>query len=87
MCVLNSPTPQTLLSYPQVLVTPHSAFLTHEALHNIATTTCQNIADFALGRALLNEVKLAPSSPLAPAEAVPSSALVSSAVVGSDPRL
>ncbi|GIM00560.1 hypothetical protein Vretimale_5555, partial [Volvox reticuliferus] len=54
---------KTLLSYPQVLVTPHSAFLTQEALFNIATTTCQNIADFVLGKPLANEVKL-PSPPV-----------------------
>lgn len=33
----------TLMAYPQVLVTPHSAFLTHEALDNIAKTTVENI--------------------------------------------
>ncbi|PNH07943.1 2-hydroxyacid dehydrogenase 1, partial [Tetrabaena socialis] len=48
---------KTLLSYPQVLVTPHSAFLTKEALTAIAATTCQNIADFVLDRPLVNEVK------------------------------
>ncbi len=40
-----------------MLVTPHSAFLTREALTNIATTTCQNIADMVLGRELPNEVR------------------------------
>lgn len=40
-----------------MLVTPHSAFLTREALINIATTTCQNIADMVLGRELANEVR------------------------------
>ncbi|EFJ43869.1 hypothetical protein VOLCADRAFT_65549, partial [Volvox carteri f. nagariensis] len=58
----------TLLSYPQVLVTPHSAFLTQEALFNIATTTCQNIADFVLGKPLVNEVK--PPAPATVAETV-----------------
>lgn len=33
----------TLMAYPQVLVTPHSAFLTQEALDNIAKTTVDNI--------------------------------------------
>ncbi len=46
-----------LLSYPQVLVTPHSAFLTHEALKNIADTTIASLKDFALGRPLACEVK------------------------------
>lgn len=40
----------------QVIVTPHSAFLTKEALANIATSTCQNIADYLMGRPLVNEV-------------------------------
>ncbi|KAG2493320.1 hypothetical protein HYH03_008455 [Edaphochlamys debaryana] len=53
-----------LTSYPQVLVTPHSAFLTREALSNIAATTVQNIADFKLGRPLVCEV-----TPPAPAPA------------------
>lgn len=44
----------------QVLVTPHSAFLTHEALRNIASTTIHNISSCVLGKPLgpdnLNEV-------------------------------
>eukprot|EP01026_Neomeris_dumetosa_P034795 TRINITY_DN2787_c0_g1_i5.p1 TRINITY_DN2787_c0_g1~~TRINITY_DN2787_c0_g1_i5.p1 ORF type:complete len:399 (+),score=45.85 TRINITY_DN2787_c0_g1_i5:124-1320(+) len=47
-----------LRSLPNVVVTPHSAFLTEEALDNIATTTIQNIKQFALGQELANEVKL-----------------------------
>ncbi|KAF5836791.1 putative D-lactate dehydrogenase [Dunaliella salina] len=47
-----------LLSYPQVLVTPHSAFLTNEALHNIATTTVNNITNWVLNEPLgRNEVE------------------------------
>ena len=46
---------------PQVLVTPHSAFLTEEALANIAATTVDNIAAWAAGRPLANEVL--PASP------------------------
>ena len=45
----------------QVIVTPHSAFLTREALANIATTTCQNIADWKLGKPIGNEVKAQPA--------------------------
>nr|4ZGS_A Chain A, Putative D-lactate dehydrogenase [Chlamydomonas reinhardtii]4ZGS_B Chain B, Putative D-lactate dehydrogenase [Chlamydomonas reinhardtii]4ZGS_C Chain C, Putative D-lactate dehydrogenase [Chlamydomonas reinhardtii]4ZGS_D Chain D, Putative D-lactate dehydrogenase [Chlamydomonas reinhardtii]4ZGS_E Chain E, Putative D-lactate dehydrogenase [Chlamydomonas reinhardtii]4ZGS_F Chain F, Putative D-lactate dehydrogenase [Chlamydomonas reinhardtii]4ZGS_G Chain G, Putative D-lactate dehydrogen len=52
---------RTLLSYPQVLVTPHTAFLTEEALNNICTTTIQNIADYVLDRPLGNEVKAQPA--------------------------
>jgi len=44
----------------QTLITPHSAFLTHEALHNIYDTTMENITAFLTGevpstlRAVLN---------------------------------
>ncbi|CAD7698434.1 unnamed protein product [Ostreobium quekettii] len=46
-----------LKSYPNVLITPHSAFLTVEALNNIANTTRDNLAAFATGQPLENEVK------------------------------
>ena len=46
-----------LLTFPNVLVTSHQAFLTREALVNIASTTLQNISDFDSGNALVNEVK------------------------------
>jgi D-lactate dehydrogenase len=45
-----------LLSFPNVLVTSHQAFLTREALQNIATTTLQNISDFENGKELKNEI-------------------------------
>lgn len=45
-----------LLMMPNVIVTSHQAFFTREALHNIATTTLQNIKDFIDGKALTNEV-------------------------------
>jgi D-lactate dehydrogenase len=38
-------------------VTPHSAFLTNEALGNIASTTIENINAFARGEALVNVVQ------------------------------
>lgn len=44
-----------LLTFPNVLVTSHQAFLTHEALDNIARTTLANITAFERGT-LLNEV-------------------------------
>ncbi len=44
-----------LLTFPNVLITSHQAFLTHEALHNIATTTLRNITAFEQG-ILENEV-------------------------------
>lgn len=47
---------QNLKSYPNVLVTPHSAFLTEQALCNIAATTVENIREFSTGRKLTNQV-------------------------------
>ncbi len=38
-----------LIAMPNVLVTSHQAFLTEEALDNIAATTVQNLLDFADG--------------------------------------
>lgn len=46
-----------LLMMPNVIVTSHQAFFTREALHNIATTTLQNIKDFVDGKRLVNEVR------------------------------
>lgn len=46
-----------LLSFNNVLVTSHQAFFTREALHNIATTTLQNIRDYVEGKELVNEVR------------------------------
>lgn len=45
-----------LMSFPNVLITAHQAFLTHEALEEIAMTTLGNIKDFAQGNANNNEV-------------------------------
>ncbi len=45
-----------LLTFPNVLVTSHQAFLTREALSNIATTTLANITAFERGEKLENEV-------------------------------
>lgn len=45
-----------LLTFPNVLVTSHQAFLTQEALSSIARTTLQNVSDFELGKKLVNEV-------------------------------
>ncbi len=47
---------QRLLTFPNVLVTGHQAFLTEEALESIATTTLQSLADAEAGRPLLNAV-------------------------------
>lgn len=45
-----------LISFPNVLVTSHQAFLTSEALKNIANTTLTNIKNFREGEAEFNEV-------------------------------
>jgi len=45
-----------IISMPNVIVTSHQAFLTSEALHNIAETTLSNCRDFFDGKPLANEV-------------------------------
>jgi D-lactate dehydrogenase len=45
-----------LLTFPNVLITAHQAFLTHEALQNIAETTLKSVVDFCEGRPLEFEV-------------------------------
>lgn len=46
-----------LTSLPNVIVSPHSAFLTKEALENICSTTISNLEEFVAGKPLTNEVK------------------------------
>ncbi len=46
-----------LTTFPNVLVTGHQAFFTHEAMENIAKTTLANLADFEAGRSCANLVK------------------------------
>jgi D-lactate dehydrogenase len=45
-----------LLKMKNVIVTPHNAFNTHEALMRILQTTIKNLASFKNGRKI-NEVK------------------------------
>ncbi len=45
-----------LISMPNVVITSHQAFLTEEALYNIAETTIKNINDFFDGKPLENEI-------------------------------
>lgn len=47
-----------LVSRPNVIITSHQAFLTEEALRNIAEVTLQNFDDYLNGKELKNEVKL-----------------------------
>lgn len=45
-----------LITFPNVLITAHQAFLTHEALANIAQTTFENINAFVTNQASLNRL-------------------------------
>ena len=54
--VLQDDTLARLLTFPNVLITSHQAFLTEEALRNIAETTLANIHEFEQGLPLRNEV-------------------------------
>lgn len=47
---------ERLMSFHNVLITPHQAFFTREALEQISKTTLQNCTDFQSGAALKNEV-------------------------------
>lgn len=48
-----------LLTFPNVLITSHQAFLTHEAVHNIVDTTLANISAFETRKEpLANEVSI-----------------------------
>lgn len=47
-----------LLTFPNVIITAHQAFLTFEALEAIATTTIQNLDQYRSGHPLRNEVLL-----------------------------
>lgn len=49
-----------LISMPNVLVTSHQAFLTKEALRNIAATTFANLNEYFSGKKLTNEIIFQP---------------------------
>lgn len=51
-----------LLTFPNVLITSHQAFLTREALANIASTTLQNIQDFEQTGESKNQVLKQPNT-------------------------
>lgn len=46
-----------LLTFPNVIITSHQAFLTTNALKNLSDTTLENIRAFEHGEELVNEVK------------------------------
>lgn len=56
--IIDDDTLAILLSMPNVLVTSHQAFLTNEALENIAETTVKNINDFFLHGKCENQVTI-----------------------------
>jgi len=45
------------MTFPNVIVTGHQAFLTREAVSTICETTLRNITEFETGQALTNEVR------------------------------
>jgi D-lactate dehydrogenase len=51
-----------LLTFPNVLITAHQAFLTHEALREIGRVTVANLIAFTAGRPFLPETSLEPQS-------------------------
>ncbi len=55
--ILNDDTLARLLGMPNVIVTSHQAFLTKEALENIAKTTLDNIRDIVENGSSINEVR------------------------------
>lgn len=54
--ILEDDTLARLISMPNVIVTSHQAFLTEEALENIAETTVKNLVDFAKNGQCPNEL-------------------------------
>ena len=46
-----------LMTFPNVLITGHQAFLTKEALEQIASITLSNISAFEKGKTLVNQIK------------------------------
>jgi D-lactate dehydrogenase len=58
---------QRLLTFPNVLVTGHQAFLTEEALTAIAETTLASLTAFEQGAPLVNRIATPPAPPPHPA--------------------
>ncbi|HEX3078305.1 MAG TPA: 2-hydroxyacid dehydrogenase [Lachnospiraceae bacterium] len=54
--IIKDDTLHLLVSMPNVVLTSHQAFLTKEALRNIAETTIQNLNDYFDGSPLKNEI-------------------------------
>lgn len=56
--IINDDTFARLLTFPNVIVTGHQAFLTDHALRNIAETTVGNLTGFASGKPCANAVPM-----------------------------
>jgi len=56
--IINDDTFARLLTFPNVIVTGHQAFLTDHALRNIAETTVRNLTEFASGKPCANAVPM-----------------------------
>lgn len=56
--ILQDDTIARLMTFPNVLITAHQGFFTHEALGQIASVTLNNIHDFSRGLSSENEVRL-----------------------------
>jgi len=54
--IIEDDTLMRLISYPNVLITSHQAFLTQEALTEISKTVLQNVKDFEDNNTLVNEI-------------------------------
>jgi len=50
--IIEDDTIQRLMSFPNVLITAHQAFLTEEALHQIAATSLNNVHELLSGKSL-----------------------------------
>jgi D-lactate dehydrogenase len=55
--IIQDDTFQLLQSFPNVLITAHQAFFTHEALTNIAETTIANLTQLATNQPCPNEIR------------------------------
>ena len=55
--IMTDDTLARLLTFPNVIITGHQAFLTTNALKNLAETTLENVKAFTDGAELVNEVK------------------------------
>lgn len=55
--IINDDTLRILLSMPNVLITSHQAFLTNEALQNIARVTLENINSYFKNNTIINKVE------------------------------